>query len=313
MVVQGVSVTIRRTTDADLPDLMALWNDGRVMKWVGFPDGLGYDPESIREWYTRLESNSDRHHFVVHAEDLGFCGEVYYAVEKAHRRAGLDIKFVPKAQGRGLATDALKRLIRIVFESEPDVHAVWTEPSEENIAARKLYERCGLRPKPRPLDIQQRPLYWELRREDWAGMRLSPVTAAGTALACSSVPAQNALAPAAGRTHRWTPGEMNDRLKSLLRAFRDEALVYRSVMADPRCPRVSRWLLRAAVAYALSPVDLIPDFIPVLGYVDDLLILPVLVWLAVRAIPKELVLEHRSRREESKRRDSPKAPSTATE
>jgi RimJ/RimL family protein N-acetyltransferase len=89
-------------------------------------------------------------------------------VDKIHKRAGLDIKFRPEAQGQGLATDALKILIRFVFETEPDVEEVWTEPSEENIAARRLYERCGLKPMSRPPDMEQGPSYWVLQREDWA-------------------------------------------------------------------------------------------------------------------------------------------------
>jgi uncharacterized membrane protein YkvA (DUF1232 family) len=84
-----------------------------------------------------------------------------------------------------------------------------------------------------------------------------------------------------------------NRLKGLARGIREEAAVYRSVMSDSRCPRVSRWLLGSAVVYALSPVDLIPDFIPLLGHLDDLVIVPLLVWLALRAIPEELVLEYR--------------------
>jgi uncharacterized membrane protein YkvA (DUF1232 family) len=86
---------------------------------------------------------------------------------------------------------------------------------------------------------------------------------------------------------------MKKRLGSLVRAFQNEVGVYRSVTADPRCPRVARWLLGGAVAYALSPIDLIPDFIPVIGHLDDMLILPLLVWLAIRIIPKELIAEHR--------------------
>ena len=68
-------------------------------------------------------------------------------------------------------------------------------------------------------------------------------------------------------------------------------------MADPRCPRTARWLLGGAVVYALSPIDLIPDFIPVLGHLDDAVILPVMVYLAIRLIPKELIAEHRAKSE----------------
>ena len=85
-------------------------------------------------------------------------------------------------------------------------------------------------------------------------------------------------------------------LLGLVRRFRDEIGVYRSVMADPRCPRIARWTLGGAMAYALSPIDLIPDFIPVLGYLDDLIILPIMVWLAIRMIPEKLIAEHREKR-----------------
>ena len=51
------------------------------------------------------------------------------------------------------------------------------------------------------------------------------------------------------------------------------------------------------VAYALSPIDLIPDFIPVLGFVDDALLLPGLIWLAVRLVPAPVLAECRSQAE----------------
>lgn len=57
-------------------------------------------------------------------------------------------------------------------------------------------------------------------------------------------------------------------------------------LRDPQTPWPARLLAGAAVAYALSPVDLIPDFIPVLGCVDDLLLLPALIALAVACIPE---------------------------
>jgi RimJ/RimL family protein N-acetyltransferase len=162
--IYGHRITLRRTSEEDLSDLMALWNDGRVMSWVGFPDGLGYDLEKMVDWFRSLQADPSRHHFVVYAEGVGFCGEVYYAMDEKHRRASLDIKFRPEAQGQGLATDALNTLIRFVFDSEPDADAVWTEPSEWNAAARSLYERCGLKPKRRPPDMEQGPSYWELWR-----------------------------------------------------------------------------------------------------------------------------------------------------
>jgi len=57
---------------------------------------------------------------------------------------------------------------------------------------------------------------------------------------------------------------------------------------DPRRPRPVKLLIALVVAYALSPIDLIPDFIPVLGYVDDLVLLPLGIWLAIRLTPPEI-------------------------
>ena len=62
-------------------------------------------------------------------------------------------------------------------------------------------------------------------------------------------------------------------------------------MRDARTPRASKVLAWLVLAYALSPIDLIPDFIPVLGLLDEALLLPGLIWLAIRAIPLELMTQ----------------------
>jgi uncharacterized membrane protein YkvA (DUF1232 family) len=63
---------------------------------------------------------------------------------------------------------------------------------------------------------------------------------------------------------------------------------------DSRVPWYAKLCAGLVVAYAVSPIDLIPDFIPVLGYVDDLLILPIGVLLVRRMIPHEVMAEHRA-------------------
>jgi uncharacterized membrane protein YkvA (DUF1232 family) len=66
----------------------------------------------------------------------------------------------------------------------------------------------------------------------------------------------------------------------------------------PRTPWYAKALGVFVVAYALSPIDLIPDFIPVLGYVDDILLLPGLIWLTIRLLPPEIVAECRTQADE---------------
>src|SRR5919197_3435580 len=63
---------------------------------------------------------------------------------------------------------------------------------------------------------------------------------------------------------------------------------------DPRVPWYAKALAICVAAYAFSPIDLIPDFIPVLGYADDLLILPLGILLVIKMIPREVMAEHRA-------------------
>ena len=66
---------------------------------------------------------------------------------------------------------------------------------------------------------------------------------------------------------------------------------------NPHTPWYARAMGVIVVAYALSPIDLIPDFIPVLGYLDDVILLPALIWLAVRMLPPEVLTESRTKAE----------------
>ena len=83
------------------------------------------------------------------------------------------------------------------------------------------------------------------------------------------------------------------RVRAWAAALKREVTVLKLIAGDPRVPRRAKWLAGAAVAYALSPIDLIPDFIPVLGQLDDLLIVPGLAWLALRSIDPALLAELR--------------------
>jgi uncharacterized membrane protein YkvA (DUF1232 family) len=71
---------------------------------------------------------------------------------------------------------------------------------------------------------------------------------------------------------------------------------------DPRCPWHARAVGLLVAAYALSPIDLIPDFIPVLGLLDDAILIPAGIWLFVRLLPDGLFAEHRAAAEQAARR-----------
>lgn len=87
---------------------------------------------------------------------------------------------------------------------------------------------------------------------------------------------------------------MNERNKLMAR-IGQEIQMYQAIFKDARTPWTAKVLLGAALAYLVSPIDLIPDCIPVLGALDDLLIVPGLIWLAVKLIPPDLLTEHRRR------------------
>ena len=86
---------------------------------------------------------------------------------------------------------------------------------------------------------------------------------------------------------------MLDRLKASARALKREVLAVYLAAKDPRTPWYAKGLILLIVAYALSPIDLIPDFIPVLGYLDDLILIPAGIWLAIRMVPPEVLVEAR--------------------
>lgn len=76
---------------------------------------------------------------------------------------------------------------------------------------------------------------------------------------------------------------------------------------DPRVPWYAKALAMAVAGYALSTIDLIPDFVPVLGYLDDLIIVPLGIWLVVALIPVEVMAEYRAVASAAPARPSSKA------
>lgn len=83
------------------------------------------------------------------------------------------------------------------------------------------------------------------------------------------------------------------RLREIAGRLKTELAVYRRVLKHPGTPLLAKVLLGLAVGYALLPFDLIPDFIPVVGHLDDLVIVPGLVMMALWLIPTDIVAECR--------------------
>jgi uncharacterized membrane protein YkvA (DUF1232 family) len=84
-----------------------------------------------------------------------------------------------------------------------------------------------------------------------------------------------------------------EKLKSWARLLKQNVVMLWFATKHPRTPWLPKAICIFIVAYALSPIDLIPDFIPILGYVDDLILLPALIWIAIRLIPNQIIQESR--------------------
>ncbi|MBP2301239.1 YkvA family protein [Azospirillum picis] len=84
------------------------------------------------------------------------------------------------------------------------------------------------------------------------------------------------------------------RAKRWARTLKRDVIAISLAAGDPRTPWPARLVALCVVAYALSPIDLIPDFVPVLGYLDDLIIVPLGILLAIRLIPPDVMTEHRA-------------------
>src|SRR6202048_297575 len=105
---------------------------------------------------------------------------------------------------------------------------------------------------------------------------------------------------------------MFSRMKTWARRLNRDGHAIYLASRDPRVPWYAKFLAIAVAGYALSPIDLIPDFIPVVGYLDDLIIVPLGIWLVVSLIPDEVMAECRARAGEVGQRPVSRAGMIAT-
>jgi uncharacterized membrane protein YkvA (DUF1232 family) len=99
---------------------------------------------------------------------------------------------------------------------------------------------------------------------------------------------------------------MLQKLKAMAKSLKQNLMVLYLAYRDPRVPFFAKIMAVCVVAYAFSPVDLIPDFVPILGYLDDLIIVPLGVYVTLRQFPSEVLEEYRTQAEERRKSGKPK-------
>lgn len=99
---------------------------------------------------------------------------------------------------------------------------------------------------------------------------------------------------------------MLQRIKDWAKALKRQVMVLWFSCRHPRTPTLAKVLAVVVVAYALSPIDLIPDFIPVLGYLDDVILMPLGIWLVMRLMPAGVLAECRQQAADHERNRTPR-------
>lgn len=88
---------------------------------------------------------------------------------------------------------------------------------------------------------------------------------------------------------------LSEKIRAWARGIKRDGVTLWFAYKHADTPLMAKLLCMLVVAYALSPIDLIPDFIPVLGYLDDVILLPCLIWIAVRLVPSDVLAECRAK------------------
>ena len=160
-------IEVRETTIHDIKNVQALWADGDVMRFVGFPDGLHQTDEEMLDWFRWIEANRPTLNHYSIFEAGRYCGESFYAIDAEHRSAALDIKLFGFARGRGLAGAGLSHAIKEAFRNGAET--VWVDPNPENKKAIALYEKLGFQQRSFPgylisAEEEKSSIYMELRK-----------------------------------------------------------------------------------------------------------------------------------------------------
>jgi len=131
------------------------------MFYAGFPRGLGVTIERLQQWLTGVNQDIFSRHYSIYAENIGYCGETFYDIDRGHDLARLDIKLLPKAQGKGIAAYVFSHVIDQVFSNNLATKA-YVDPHPDNKKASKLCAKLGFVSKPSPEFLEKGPTYLEV-------------------------------------------------------------------------------------------------------------------------------------------------------
>lgn len=160
---------IHKTTLNDLENIQKIWNDGEVMKFVGFSEDLKMSSEKMITWYKWVNSRGDnRRHYSIYCLDK-YCGETFYNLDD-NGYVSIDIKLNTYARGQGVAFQAVSFVIKQAFTNS-NAQIIWVDPNPKNEKALKLYKRLGFVIAKRPDCIDSGEgydfIYMELTRKRW--------------------------------------------------------------------------------------------------------------------------------------------------
>ncbi len=163
-------ITIRETKEKDLKDILLLWNNGEVMRYVGFPQGLGYDDVHMASWFRTLQEKNTAKHYTIRGSNEQFVGETYWGLRTKDGLAAVDIKIMPDAQGRSYGRIALAYAIDQAF-LDPRVSAVYVDPHKENERAIRMYRRLGFKDAIRPSKLDPFETFMIIHSSTWKEKR----------------------------------------------------------------------------------------------------------------------------------------------
>lgn len=178
----GPRIRIRPTRREDLVFLHALWNDGHVMRFLGYPDGMHVTDTGMLYWWNMTpqaqSSDSNYSHLspppcVITLLDGTLIGELTYSID-THQRALVHCKLAPDYWGSGYAQEAMTMALRELFATTSAIMAI-AEPSAANTPARRFLQRCGFQPAP----SENHPDRWTCTRADFAANNDSMLAKAG--------------------------------------------------------------------------------------------------------------------------------------